>query len=363
MTTPRPRPGILDIAPYVGGESKIAGINRIIKLSSNESAIGPSPMAIAAHQAAAPDMFRYPDGDSKLLREAIGRHHDLDPARIVCGAGSDELLHLLVECYAMPGDEVLYNRHGFAIYPIAAMTAGAVPVAAPEVNYTASVDTLLERISSRTRLVMLANPNNPTGTYLPTAELKRLRDGMPADALLVIDSAYAEFVDRPDYTAGEDLVDAHDNVVMTRTFSKLYGLAGLRVGWAYGPPAIVDVLNRTRPPFNVNLPAQAAAVAALDDTAHTQKARDHNARWLPWLVEALTKLGLPPVPSVANFVLVPLGSPQRAKAAQDFLRTRGILVRQMGGYHLPDFLRVSVGLEDELKAFIEALGDFLKQAR
>jgi histidinol-phosphate aminotransferase len=363
MATPRPRPGILDIAPYVGGESKIAGVNRIIKLSSNESAIGPSPKAIAAHQAAAPDMFRYPDGDSKLLREAIGRHHGLDPARIVCGAGSDELLHLLVTCYAMPGDEVLYNRHGFAIYPIAAMTAGAVPVAAPEVNYTASVDTLLERVSSRTRLVMLANPNNPTGTYLSKAELQRLHAGMPADALLVIDSAYAEFVTRADYTAGEDLVDAHDNVIMTRTFSKLYGLAGLRVGWAYGPPAIVDVLNRTRPPFNVNLPAQAAAVAALDDVGHTQKARDHNARWLPWLTAELTKLGLPPVPSVANFVLVPLGSPQRAKAAQDFLRTRGILVRQMAGYHLPDFLRVSVGLQDELEAFIAAMADFLQQAR
>jgi len=363
MAPPRPRPGILDIAPYVGGESKVAGIDHIIKLSSNESAIGPSPKAVAALQAAAPDMFRYPDGDSRQLREAIGRHHGLDPARIVCGAGSDELLHLLVTCYSMPGDEVLYNRHGFAIYPIAAMTAGAVPVAAPEVNYTASVDALLERVSSRTRLVMLANPNNPTGTYLSKAELLRLRNGMPKDAMLVIDSAYAEFVQRNDYTPGEELVDAHDNVIMTRTFSKLYGLAGLRVGWAYGPPAVIDVLNRTRPPFNVNLPAQAAAVAALDDTAHTQKVREHNARWLPWLTEELAKLGLPPVPSVANFVLVPLGSPERAWAAQDFLRGRGILVRQMGGYHLPDFLRVSVGLEDELKAFIAAMADFLKQAR
>ena len=251
MTAPTPRPGIMDIKPYVPGKSGDDDGRPVIKLSSNESALGPSPRAVEAAKRAAETMVRYPDGAATVLREAIGRRWGLDPARIVCGCGSDELLEMLLRAYAGPGDEVLYSQYGFAVYPIATMAAGATPVTAPERDYRTDVDAMLAAVTERTRVVFLANPNNPTGSYIPAAEMQRLRAGLPDHVLLVVDSAYAEFVDRDDYSAGAELVDAGDNTVMTRTFSKIYALAGLRIGWLYGPPAIVDVLNRIRAPFNV----------------------------------------------------------------------------------------------------------------
>src|SRR5215510_372772 len=287
---PAPRPGILEIAPYVAGEAKIAGIERPIRLASNESALGPSAKAIAAYRALAGEIHRYPDGSADELREALGRHHGLDPERIVCGAGSDELISLLLRCYAGPSDEVLYSRHGFLMYPINAMAAGATPIAAPERELTTDVDAVLARVTERTRIVFVANPNNPTGTYLGAGEMARLHAGLPRSVLLVIDAAYAEFVNRNDYEPGIALVNRAENVVMLRTFSKIYALAGLRLGWAYCPPAIADILNRVRGPFNVSAPALAAGVAAVEDTDALLRAQAHNERWLPWLSERLAGL-------------------------------------------------------------------------
>jgi histidinol-phosphate aminotransferase len=360
-TPPVPRPGILDIAPYVGGEARIAGVERPIRLASNESALGPSPKAMAAFRALADDIHRYPEGSAAALREAIGRSHRLDPARIVCGAGSDELIALLLRCYAGPGDEVLYSRHGFLMYPIGALSVGATPVAAPERALTADVDALLERVTERTRLVFIANPNNPTGTYLGAHELARLHAGLPSSVVLAIDAAYAEFVNRNDYEPGAALVDRAENVVMLRTFSKIYALAGLRLGWAYCPTAIADVLNRVRGPFNVSTPALAAGVAAVEDTASLARARAHNDRWLPWFSQRLAALGLPLTPGVANFVLpqFPDEAGHDAEAAFAFLQSRGILTRKMGGYGLPRHLRITIGTGEEMGKVAAAIGEFM----
>jgi histidinol-phosphate aminotransferase len=357
---PVPRPGILDIAPYVGGEAKVPGVTRPIRLASNESALGPSPRAIEAYRAWSDEIHRYPDGGSAELRQALARHHGLDPARIVCGSGSDELLGLLVRAYSGPGDEVLYSRHGFLMYPIAAKAAGATPVAAPEANLTCSVDALLGQVTSRTRLVFVANPNNPTGTYVTRDEMRRLHAGLPSSVLLVIDAAYAEFVTRNDYEPGIELVDAAPNVVMARTFSKIYALGGLRLGWVYCSPAVADVLNRVRNPFNVNAAAQAAGVAALEDVGSVERAREHNASWRPWLERELAALGLEVQPSVANFVLVrfPEGA-KSADAAFAFLQSRAILTRKVGAYGLPDCLRITIGTEAEMRAVRDAVAAFM----
>ncbi|MEM7119804.1 MAG: histidinol-phosphate transaminase [Pseudomonadota bacterium] len=365
MTAPTPRPGIMEINPYVPGKSGPAdGDDRpVIKLSSNESALGPSPKAVAAAQAAAETIVRYPDGGATVLREAIGAHHGLDPARIICGAGSDELLEMIPRAYAGPGDEVLFSQYGFAMYPIATHAVGATPVTAPETNYHTDVDAMLERVSEKTKIVFLANPNNPTGSYISRDEVHRLREGLPDDVLLVLDSAYAEFVDHDDYSAGRELVDAGDNTVMTRTFSKIYALAGLRIGWLYGPPGIVDVLNRIRSPFNVSAVAIAAATAAIDDHEHVAMAREHNRLWLPRLTQSLRGLGLAVHPSVVNFLLVQFpGGDEQAKAAEEFLAARRIYVRNLVAYGLPDCLRINLGLDHEMAALIDALGDFMENA-
>jgi histidinol-phosphate aminotransferase len=363
MTAPQPRPGIMDIAPYVGGEAKLAGITEIARLASNESPLGPSPRAMATYQKLASDLHRYPDGNAIELREALGRRYGLDPARIVCSAGSDEMIALVTRAYAGPGDEVLYSKHGFLMYAISAKSAGATPVAAPEVDLTADVDSLLAAVTPRTRIVFLANPNNPTGTYLPTDTVRRLRERLRPDVLLVIDAAYAEYVARNDYSPGIELVDAGDNTIMMRTFSKIFGLAALRLGWAYCPPGIADVINRVRGPFNVGAPAQAAGVAALEDQAHIDAARAHNDVWMPWLSQQLRDLGLTVTPSVGNFILVrfPDEAARNADAAEARLKANGILVRKMGGYHLPHSLRITVGLESECRRVVDALAGLMKR--
>ena len=355
-TKPIPRPGILEVAPYVGGESKVAGVDRVIRLASNESALGPSPRAIAAYQALAHEIHRYPDGGSTALRDALARHYGLDAARIVCGAGSDELIALLVRAYVGPGDDVVYSRHGFLMYEIAARTAGATPIAAAEKNLTADVDALLAAVTPTTRIVFLANPNNPTGTYLGAKEVARLHAGLPRSVLLIIDAAYAEFVSRNDYEPGVALVDKAENVVMLRTFSKIYALGGMRLGWAYCPPGVADVLNRVRGPFNVNAAAQAAGVAALADVAAVDRAREHNDIWLPWFSRELAALGLTVNPSVGNFVLVRF---RDAAAAFAHLQSRGILTRKMGSYHLPEWLRITSGTEDEMRRVVAVLRELL----
>jgi len=356
----KPRPGILEIEPYKPGESDVAGVARVIKLSSNESPLGPSPRAIAALQASAKEQHLYPDGTCAAIRTALGRHHGLDPARIVCGAGSDELISLIARAYAGPGDEVLYSEYGFLMYPISTHGVGATPVAAAEKGLKTDVDALLAKLGKRTRIVFLANPNNPTGSYLAKDEVARLVAGLPRDVLLVIDAAYAEYVARNDYSAGAELVTAHDNVVMTRTFSKIYGLAGLRFGWAYCPPAVADALNRLRNPFNVTALAQTAALAALDDIAHVDAARTSNDIWLPWVTAELERIGLAVAPSVGNFVLVRFPEGKRnADAANDFLARHGIIPRKMGAYKLPHSLRITVGTEEDMRFLVSTLAEFM----
>ncbi len=358
--TPTPRPGILEIAPYVGGEAAIPGKNRVIRLASNENPLGPSPLAAAAYVKLEKEIHRYPAGDARALREAIARAEELDPARIVCGAGSDELIALLVRGYAGPGDEVLHSEHGFLMYAISAKGAGAVPIAAAERELTADVGALLERVGDKTRLVFLANPNNPTGSYLTEAELRRLRAGLPEEVLLVIDAAYAEYATQDDYCSAMDLVAEFDNLVVTRTFSKIHGLAALRLGWAYCPPPVADVLNRLRGPFNVSQAAQAAGIAAIGDRQHVKRSRAHNARWLAWTSERLAAAGFDPRPSAGNFLLLRVaGEAERsAEAALAHLKKHGILVRAMGGYGLPDCLRITIGTESETRAVVQALEDF-----
>lgn len=358
MSALAPRPGIMKIAPYVPGKDSVDGREPIAKLSSNEGALGPSPKAMAAYTKAAAELHRYPDGASEKLRAAIGRHYGLDAARIVCGAGSDELLNLLVRAYCGPGDELLYSQYGFLMYPINALGVGATPVAATEKDYRTDVEAMLAKVTDKTRVVCLANPNNPTGSYVTKDDVRRLHGGLPKNALLVIDAAYAEYVSRNDYESGVELVDGAENVVMTRTFSKIYGMGGLRLGWMYGPPGIVDTINRLRQPFNVNLAAQMAGIAALEDIAHTDASRTNNDIWLPWLTTELAKLGLKPLPSVGNFVLVGFGSRERASAANDWLMKDGLIPRMVAGYGLPEHLRITIGTEPEVKAVAASLARF-----
>ena len=359
ITGPQPKSGIMDIHAYVPGKSG-PKTGKTFKLSSNESAVGASPKAIAAFEAAAGELALYPDGSAAPLREAIAKRHGLKAENIVCGTGSDELLQLLAHAYLQAGDEAIYTQFGFLVYPIAIASNGAKAVVAPEHHHVAHVGEILSRVTAKTKIVFLANPNNPTGTYLTATEVKRLHAGLPAHVLLVLDAAYAEFVMANDYDAGVELVEAHNNVVMTRTFSKIHGLAALRIGWAYCPPAIADVLNRIRGPFNVSLPALKAGVAAIEDQGFQDMARAHNAKWLPWLKAALEKLGLEVTPSAGNFLLIHFGSVEKAKEADAFLTQRGLILRSVASYGLPAALRLTVGTEEANEAVVAALADFVK---
>ena len=360
-SAPQPRPGILSIDAYVPGTSKAPAGGTLHKLSSNDTPLGPSPHAMEAYKAAAGTLEFYPDGTAEKLRQAIGARYGLDPTRIICGAGSDELLALLAHAYLGPGDEGLYSEHGFLVYKIATLANGATPVVAKEKNLTTDVDALLAAVTPRTRVVFLANPNNPTGTYIPFEEVKRLHAGLPSNVLLILDAAYAEYVRRNDYSSGIELVATSNNVVMTRTFSKIHGLANLRLGWLYGPAAIIDVLNRIRGPFNVNGPAIAAGIGAIEDREHEDKAVLHNAHWLAKLTPALKALGLGVTPSVGNFLLLhfPDEAGKRAPDADAFLTARGVILRRMEAYSLPNALRLTVGSEEANKAVLEGLEAFL----
>ena len=358
--TVMPRPSILSVEPYVGGESKIPGVNRIIKLSSNEGAFGPPPGAIEAIRAMATEAHRYPDGGATALREAIGRKFGLDPARIVCGNGSDELLCLLILAYGGEGTEIVMSAHGFMMYDIAGKWAGCRVIKVPEKNLTADVDGLLAAVGPRTKLLFIANPNNPTGSILPQSEMERLRAGLRDDILLVLDSAYAEYVTRPDYDAGAKLVDAPGgNTVMTRTFSKIFGMGGMRLGWAYAPPAVVDVLGRVRGPFNVNAAAMAAGIAAVAEPGWLEKNIAHNVEWRAKLSAALEKAGIKVWPSEGNFILADFGSAEQAKAGDHALKQRGLIVRAMGGYGLPHCLRITIGSAEECTMVADALTAFM----
>lgn len=363
MTQPSPRPEILTIHPYVGGESTLAGVNRTIKLSSNEGAFGVPPGAQKAIHDATTEVFRYPDGGADRLRAALGKRWGLDPARIVCGAGSDDLLYQFCLSYGGPGRDIIMSEHGFSIYYIAGTYAGSRVIKVPERNLTVDVDAMLAAVSPSTRLMFVANPNNPTGSMLTHEEMARLRAGLPPEVLLVIDSAYAEYVTHPGYDAGIKLVDATNNTVMTRTFSKVFGLGGMRIGWCYAPPAVVDVLNRVRGPFNVSVAAQAAAIAALEEPGWVEMSAAHNAEWRPKLAAGLAAAGIKVWPSEGNFVLADFGSIEKANAADAFLRTRGVIVRKVAGYGLPHCLRITVGTGEEIGICVEGLTAFMAQHR
>lgn len=357
---PQPKPGILDISAYVPGKSGAKGA-KVHKLSSNESPIGASARAVEAYKAAAATLELYPDGSAAALRAAIASRYGLLADNIVCGAGSDELLQLLAHAYLGPGDEAIYSQYGFLVYPIAIQSNGATPVVAPETDYLADVDAILSRVTDRTRMVFLANPNNPTGRYLPFSEVKRLHAGLPAHVLLVLDAAYAEYVRRNDYEAGIELVATSDNVVMTRTFSKIHGLAALRLGWAYCPAHVADVLNRVRGPFNISAPAIAAGAAAMADQEFVERAIAHNETWLPWVTRELASLGLEVTPSVGNFVLVhfPAHESHNAHAADAYLQDHGFVVRRMDSYGLPGALRITIGTEEANHGLVACLKAFL----
>ncbi len=359
---PTPRPGILDISAYVAGKSKASGAkaDRVIKLSSNETPLGASPRAMAAYVLHTGKLNRYPDATHAELREAISDIYDIPSAQIVCGAGSDELIGLLVRAYAGHGDEVIYPEHGFLMYKIYTQGHSATPVVAGETALRTDVDKILAKVTKKTRLVLLANPNNPTGSYISEAELRRLRDKLPAQVVLAVDGAYAEYVEAPDYSCGRELVDTTDNTVMLRTFSKIYGLSSLRLGWCYAPPGIADVLNRIRGPFNISGSAIAAGVEAVRDVEHTHTTRMHNDHWRGWLAHELTGLGLKVHPSVANFLLVEfLPKGKTSAAANAFLLERGIIVREVVNYGLPRCLRMTIGLKEENEALAEALRNFM----
>lgn len=351
-----PQPGILDIALYQGGASQLDGISNALKLSSNENPLGPSDAAKEAVVRASHDLHRYPSTDHAALRAAIGEVWGVDPARVFCAVGSGDVLKLLAEGFAGPGDEIIMTEHGFSMYPIYARSVGATPVVVPERERVTDVDAILAACNEKTKFVYIANPGNPTGTMIGAAELARLADGIPSHTILVLDGAYAEYVEG--YDAGLALVESHQNVVMTRTFSKIFGLGGMRVGWGYGPQPIIDVLNRIRGPFNLSSAALAAAEAAVRDTAYTEKCRIENAKWREWLATALAELGVPSDTSTANFVLARFADQAEAEACDAHLRSEGIIVRQVAGYGLPHCLRMTVGDESACRRVVHAVAQF-----
>jgi histidinol-phosphate aminotransferase len=361
-STPQPNSGIMDIAAYVPGREHVEGVAKVWKLSSNETPLGPSPKAVDAVQALLADRLAiYPDGQATALKQAIATAYGLNPANIVCSNGSDELLGLIAQTYLGTGDEAIFTEHGFLVYKIQIMAAGATPVVVKETDETANVDAILAAVTAKTKVVFLANPNNPTGTYVPVSDVRRLHAGLPSHVVLVLDAAYAEYVRRNDYEAGVELVSSSPNVVMTRTFSKIHGLAALRIGWMYAPAAICDAVNRVRGPFNVNALAIAAGAAAIGDKAHQDKAVAHNDLWLERMTRELGALGLRVTPSVGNFLLAhfPDKAGKSAAEADAFLLSRGYVLRRVAAYGFPNALRITIGSEEANLGLLAALKDFL----
>ncbi|MEP5727874.1 MAG: histidinol-phosphate transaminase [Sulfitobacter sp.] len=351
-----PQPGIMDITLYQGGSAHVAGVENVVKLSSNENPLGASDAATDAFRRAALDLHRYPSSDHSALRAAIAEVHGLDAGRVICGAGSDEIITFLCQAYAGPGREVVFTEHGFGMYRISANAAGATPVAVPERERVTDVDAILAACTDKTGLVFLANPNNPTGTMIGASEVARLADGLPDQTLLVLDGAYAEYVEG--YDGGAALVDARENVVMTRTFSKIYGLGGLRIGWGYAPQEVVEVLNRVRGPFNLSQAALNAAEAAVRDRAYIDHCRTENARWRTWLADALAEMGIPSDVSCANFVLARMASESEALACDSYLKSQGLIIRLVASYNLPHCLRITVGDEASCRRVVHAIRQF-----
>ncbi len=356
MTKIVPQPGIMDIALYEGGASHVEGRTNVLKLSSNENPLGASDAARDAFSRAVHDLHRYPNTSHAGLRQAIGEVWRLDPDRIICGVGSDEIIHMLCQAYTGPKDEVIHTAHGFAMYRISTLAAGAKPVEVSERDRITDVDAILSACNRRTKLVFIANPNNPTGTMIGLSEVRRLAEGLPDHTLLVLDGAYAEYVEG--YDAGAALIDERENVVMTRTFSKIYGLGGLRVGWGYGPQRIIDVLNRIRGPFNLSTAALVTAEAAVRDQAWVRRCRAENAKWRDWLARTLAEMGVPSDIATANFVLARFADAAEADACDAHLRSEGIIVRRVAGYKLPQCLRITVGDEASCRRVAHAVGQF-----
>lgn len=362
---PTPKCWIAAIAPYVPGKAVDAAGKPVLKLSANENPLGTSPAAHRAFAGAARDLASYPDPTAGALRQAIAEAHGLEPERIICGTGSDELLHLAAGAYAGPGDEILYVRYGFAVYEIAARRVGATPVAAPDRDYGTDVEALLALVTERTRVVYIANPNNPTGTMMSREEVARLHAGLPGDVLLVLDRAYAEYVEPGAEDGGLDLARTASNILVTHTFSKIYGLAAERIGWGYAAPEVIDILNRIRAPFNVTTAGQAAAIAALGDRSWVESSRAHNGRWRQWLadeISALSNHGLSFVPSQTNFLLLLFGGRLTAQAASEGLMRAGYATRWLPGQGLPDALRITIGSEQAMRAVAALLREMAEAA-
>jgi histidinol-phosphate aminotransferase len=357
-STIRPQPGILDIEPYKGGEARLAGHATVLKLSSNENPFGPSPRAQEAFARAALSLHLYPDSSHAALRAAIAEVHGLDSDRMICGDGSGEILSLLCQAYAGPGTDVIHTEHGFGLYRIYALAAGATPVQVPEAERVTDVDAILAACTERTALVFVANPTTPTGTMILASEIARLAAGLPPQALLVLDGAYAEYV--PGFNGHADLVEARDNVVMTRTFSKIYGLGGLRIGWGYAPAHVIDALMRMRGPFNLSTAALSAAEAAVRDAGHTAFCRDQNMANRALLAEGLARIGVPSDPSQANYILARFRDRAEAEACDLHLRARGIIVRRVAGYNLPAALRITVGDAEGCARVVAAVAEFAR---
>ena len=362
MTGPTPKPWIMGIAPYIPGRSTTDDGRKVAKLSSNENPLGTSPAARAAFASAANRLERYPDASAAELRETLAAKHGLDPTRIIYGNGSDEVLHLAAGAFAGPGDEVIFVRYGFAVYEIAARRVGATPVVAPDNDYATDVDAILACVTDKTRIVYIANPNNPTGTYATKGEIARLHAGLPKHVLLVLDHAYAEYIEGDAEDGGMALAETEPNVLVTRTFSKMYGLAAERIGWGYASPAIIEAMHRIRLPFSITIAGTAAAVAALGDTAFVEHTREHNARWRAWFADEIGKLGnagLRAVPSQANFVLVLFDGALTAENAYKGLMDKGYIVRWLPGQGLANGLRITIGTEEETRGVATALRELV----
>ncbi len=355
---PAPKPGILDIAPYVGGKSRIDGVAEPMKLSSNENMLGAGQKAREAYEAAVSHIHTYPDGRATKLRDAVAEHHGLEPERLIFGNGSDEVFALLNQAYLTPGDNIVTGQYGFLAYRISALGCQAEVKLAPEPGFKAEVDALLEQVDERTKIVYVSSPSNPTGSYNTGEEIHRLHQALPPQVLLVVDEAYAEYVTEPDWETSFPLARGSQNIVVTRTFSKIHGLGGLRIGFGYAPLKVAEAIDRIRLPFNVSVPGIEAAVAALGDETHQQASRDLIQTWRPRLTQALRGFGFDVLPSAGNFVLVKLADAARATAANDYLNSKGIIVRPVGGYGLPDCLRITVGTEDQNRAVIDAMSEF-----